>query len=292
MTKKYTHAQTKSRPAVSIVVPAYNAEKYIREAIDSIICQSFSDFECIIIDDGSTDDTPNIIRSYDDKRIVFLENGHDFISSLNLGLKIAKGKYIARMDADDRMHPDRLKIQYTIMEAEPSIIICSTWMRYFGESVTKGSIASSLSGLIEYPLLSLLQSNFVFHPTVMVRKQFLRENNILYEAYPYAEDFKLWVEIAKKGGVFYIDNQPLLYYRISEAQVTKQKREEQKNTAKKIQLEIIDYFVAQNKSIYPLLSSTQFELLRLFHEELIEYQYLMMFFYDLFKENKKKLKIF
>ena len=116
----------KSIPAISIVMPAYNAEKYIKEAIDSIIGQSFSNFECIIIDDGSTDSTRDIIRSYNDERIVLLEKKHDYIASLNRGMNAPKGKYLARMDADDIMHPDRLKIQYAVMEAEPSITVCGT----------------------------------------------------------------------------------------------------------------------------------------------------------------------
>ena len=132
--------------AISLVTPTYNTERYIREAIDSILCQSFTDFECIVVDDGSTDNTRDIIRSFDDRRIVLIENKHDFIGSLNLGLDTARGRYIARMDADDIMHPDRLKIQHTIMETEPSITVCSTWMRQFGENVPAGNIAASLSG--------------------------------------------------------------------------------------------------------------------------------------------------
>lgn len=288
--KEIIRTETDSNPAISIVMPAYNAEKYIRDAIDSIIRQSFTDFECIIVNDGSTDSTQDIIRAYDDRRIVLLENKHDFIGSLNQGMKKARGKYIARMDADDKMHPDRLKIQYTIMEAEPSITICSTWMRYFGENMPEGRVASSLSGLVDYPLLSLLQSNFVFHSTTMIRKLFLRENDLHYETYPYAEDFKLWIEMVKKGGVFYIENQPLIYYRISDAQVSKLKREEQKHTAEKIQSEIIDYLVIQNKSVYPSLASTQLELMDLYREGLIEHQGIMNFFYTLFQVNKNKLK--
>ena len=99
-----TTDKDKQTPAISIVMPAYNAEMYIREAIDSVICQSFPDFECIVVDDGSTDGTRDIIRAYHDKRIVLLENKHDFIASLNLGMDAARGRYIARMDADDIMH--------------------------------------------------------------------------------------------------------------------------------------------------------------------------------------------
>ena len=126
---------------ISVVMPTYNASKYVSEAIESTLKQSFFDFEFIIVDDGSTDNTREIIRSYDDNRIKLVENEHNFIGSLNKGLELAGGKYIARMDADDIMHIDRLKIQYSIMEAKPEIDICSAWMAPFGDNIPKGSVS-------------------------------------------------------------------------------------------------------------------------------------------------------
>lgn len=113
---------------ISVIMAAYNAEKYIGEAIESTLGQSFSDLEIIIVDDGSTDATRSIVRSYPDERLKLIENKHDYIGSLNIGLKTASGKYIARMDADDIMHIDRLKIQYAIMEEDPRTTICSSWI--------------------------------------------------------------------------------------------------------------------------------------------------------------------
>ena len=89
-------------------MPVYNASRYLRDCIDSILSQSFTDFELLIVDDGSTDDSVEIIRSYSDSRIRLIENKHDYIGSLNLLLQEARGKYIARMDADDVMLPNRL----------------------------------------------------------------------------------------------------------------------------------------------------------------------------------------
>lgn len=82
-------------------MPVYNASRYLRDCIDSILSQSFTDFELLIVDDGSTDDSVEIIRSYSDSRIRLIENKHDYIGSINLLLQEARGKYIARMDADD-----------------------------------------------------------------------------------------------------------------------------------------------------------------------------------------------
>lgn len=286
-----TEDNNKQTPTISIVMPAYNAAKYIRDAIDSIMCQSFTDFECIIVDDGSTDTTCDIIRAYNDKRIVLLKNRHDFIASLNLGMDAAQGKYIARMDADDIMHPDRLKIQHAIMEAEQSITVCGTWMQHFGKDIPPGNIAGSISGLVEYPLLQFLKGNFMFHPTALVQKDFWKENHLQYENYASAEDMKLWTEIAKLGGVFYIENQPLLYYRISETQVTNQKRNEQKATAEQILLETLNWLLDRNKDNYPEFEECFNVLIKLQEKELISFSGMLQILQKILITNKNKLEL-
>ena len=109
-----------SQIPISVIMPVYNGARYLRECLDSILCQTFRNFELLIVDDGSTDDTCDIIRSYSDNRIRLIESRHDYIASCNLLLKEAKGKYLARMDADDIMMPDRLMAQYEYMEISPS----------------------------------------------------------------------------------------------------------------------------------------------------------------------------
>lgn len=121
---------------ISVVMPTYNAEKYVEEAIKSVLNQTFDDFEFIIVDDGSMDNTVPIIRSFNDKRIKLIENKHDFIDSLNLGIENASSKYLARMDADDIMFNERLAIQYSIMEEESEITVCSSWMKALGENIS------------------------------------------------------------------------------------------------------------------------------------------------------------
>lgn len=268
-------------------MPVYNAEMYVKDAIESVLKQSFGVFEFIIIDDGSTDKTYSIIQSFDDKRIKLIVNKHDFIDSLNLGLSSAEGKYIARMDADDIMHVDRLKIQYSIMENENEITVCGAGIVRFGTHLRSESLVH-FSGLIENPLLKFIQSNFLFHPTAMIRTDFLRKHKLKYENYLYAEDFKFWTEIAKVGGRFYIDNQPLLYYRISDNQVSKQKSEEQKATTEIIIAEIIEYLIEQNKSEYSELSMTFGNLCQLCEKRLITKNEISIFFQNLFLKNKER----
>ena len=191
-------------PKISIILPVYNAGKYLKDCIDSVINQSFKDFELLAIDDGCTDNCMKILESYNDNRIRIHHKGHNFIRTLNWGILNAKGKYIARMDADDIMHIDRLRIQYNIMQSDSQIDICSTWVKIFGDIPYSLKSDQSLMGYIRHPLLFLLRKNFICHPSIMIRKAFLMENGLLYENYAYAEDYKLWIEAAKKNALFYI----------------------------------------------------------------------------------------
>jgi glycosyltransferase involved in cell wall biosynthesis len=113
---------------VTVLMTAYNAEKYIAEAIESVLCQSFTDFEFVIINDGSTDNTEAEIRKYNDNRINYYSQENKGLSrSLNIGLKMAKGKYIARIDADDLCYLNRLELQYNFMEDHPEYVVCGSY---------------------------------------------------------------------------------------------------------------------------------------------------------------------
>jgi glycosyltransferase involved in cell wall biosynthesis len=229
--------------AISVVIPAYNAGKYINDAIDSVLNQTFTNFELLIIDDGSTDNTVDIIQSYSDARIVLIRNWHDsIVSALNTGFKKAKGKYIARMDADDKMFPERLKMQYELMEVHTEITVCSSWIQLFNSSGLAGILKTS-SGIIQNTLYKLLNGNIIAHSTVMIRRDFLERYKLRYEYYLHAEDYKLWFEIAKQGGLFYTIPEALLYYRISENQIGNKYRLEQQETSNKIRKEILEYLM-------------------------------------------------
>lgn len=261
-------------------MPVYNCEQYLAEAIESVLNQSFTDFEFIIIDDGSTDNTLDIIHRYTDKRILLLQNSHDFIATLNLGISNASGKYIARMDADDIMHIDRLKVQYSIMEEVPEITVCGTWVTTFGEHITKGATLVSFSGMIKNPLLQMLKGNILYHSTVIIRKEFLAIHNLRYENYAYAEDFKLWFEIAKCGGLFYVESFPLLYYRLSEGQVSCLKMTEQEATAWFIKQEIVYFLLERCEEDKGCIEEVYQRLLILENRNIISKNQIISFFYD------------
>lgn len=277
---------------ISVVMPVYNSKKYVKEAIESVLAQSFDDFEFIIVDDGSIDSTRDIIQSYDDKRVILIENKHDFIGSLNLGLETARGKYIARMDADDIMHVDRLKIQYAVMQEYSDITVCGTWASTFETSSQNKNLSGGIfCGFVEKPILKLINGCFLTHSSTMLRSGFLRRNSLKYENYLYAEDFKLWTEIAKLGGKFYVESQPLLYYRISESQVSTKYRDEQKKITEIIITEIIQYLMEQNKQEYPELSDLYNNFCKLQEKQLITKYEISAYFQNLFSKNEETLNL-
>ena len=114
-------------PEITILMPVRNGEKYIKESIDSILKQTFTDFELLIMDDGSTDRTVERIERYTDERIRLIRRKHNFIRNLNEGLELALGAYIARMDADDISMPERFVKQIAFMNSHPDIDCLGTW---------------------------------------------------------------------------------------------------------------------------------------------------------------------
>lgn len=273
-------------------MPIYNAELYVAEAIESALGQSFDNFEFIIIDGGSTDRTLSIIRAFKDNRIKLIVNKCNFGDSLNLGISNAKGKYIARMNADDIMHVDRLRIQYAIMEDEKDITVCGTWVTPIGKNILLPDvIGNNRCGLIENPLMTFLcGGNYIFHSTIMMRAEFLKKHGLKYENYFYSEDFKLWSEIAKLGGRFYIDNQPLLYYRLSDTPITEEKNKKRRNSSDCIIQEIIEYLIDQNEIKYSGLLVTLSALNELKQKKLMSSYDVSIFFQNLFLKNKNKLR--
>jgi len=199
------------KPLVTVLMPVYNGERYLREAMDSIIAQTFYDFEFLIIDDGSTDNTSDIIHSYRDGRIQGIEN--------------AQGQYIARMDSDDISMPGRLFKQVLFMEGHPEIGVCGSWVNTIGEWY-QGQLWE-LSTEPEEIKCRLLFCTTLSHPSVMVRKKVLETSGLRYDgAYKHAEDYKLWMELAKVTLLANIP-EPLVQYRFNQNQVSSKYSHEQ-----------------------------------------------------------------
>lgn len=246
---------------ISVIMPVYNGEKYLREAIDSILNQTFSDFEFIIINDCSADSTEDIIKSYDDSRIIYIKNEENLgvAETLNKGLEIAKGEYIARMDADDISLPTRFEKQVNYMENNLSCMLCGSNMNLFGGLTGKTTVPISDTQI----RANLLFASPFAHPTTFIRHSFIRQNNLKYKKeYEGVEDYALWLDFACLNiGTMYNFAESLLNYRLHPSQVTKKNPSLQKEEAeRKIKLRAIEYITNKKKLDFPILTSCKTSL--------------------------------
>jgi glycosyltransferase involved in cell wall biosynthesis len=198
-------------PLVSVVMAVYNGENYLEEAVQSILDQTFRDFEFIIINDGSTDDTPQILQRKErsDFRIsTYHQENRGLISSLNRGCRLSKGKYIARMDADDISLPDRFEKQANYLEEHPEIGVLGTWVKIIDEDGVQQSSWKypSAPSLVEW---TLLFRDCVAHPSVMMRREALLSLDFYRPEALHVEDYDLW---ARATTVTQIANLPQFLY--------------------------------------------------------------------------------
>ncbi|EKE02185.1 MAG: glycosyl transferase family 2 [uncultured bacterium] len=205
-------------PKVSVIMSVYNAEKYLKDSIQSILSQTYKNFEFLIIDDGSTDKSVEIIETFKDARIKLIKNKENLGVSLsrNKALNMAAGEYIVTMDADDISLPKRIAKQVKFMDKNPEVGICGSWMKTLGKK----------SFIIKYPesheriKCYLLFYSPIANPTTIVRKDIIKKHNLGYEEdFLVAHDYYLWTEIYKST---FLANIPevLLLYRQHESQLT------------------------------------------------------------------------
>ncbi|OOX97253.1 hypothetical protein BOP98_09140, partial [Campylobacter coli] len=225
-------------------MPCYNRQEYVVDAIESILNQTYTNFEFIIIDDCSTDNTYEIIKKYAeiDKRIISLQNeenkGH--VYTLNRGFGLAMGKYIARMDDDDISLPQRFEKQVEYMEANPNITVLGSFIEVFNERFEE---CWSWVCEDDPEILSILINFFnpMCHPSVMIRREFLNFYDLKYEEkYRHAEEYFLWTEILKYGGKIANIPEVLLRYRRHSRSITNTFSKKQTGLAgeiRKIQLQ-------------------------------------------------------
>jgi len=169
-------------PRVTVFMPVYNGEKHLKEAIDSILNQTYTDFEFLIINDGSTDSSVEIIESYTDPRIRLVHNEKNLglTPTLNRGLEIAKGEYIVRMDADDISLPERIKKQVKFMDENPDVGLSGTWYKKFWEENKREEV-------VKYPtehdeIKAEMFFNYVMlHPTIIINKNLFQTNGLRYD---------------------------------------------------------------------------------------------------------------
>lgn len=209
-------------PLVSVIMPVFNAEKFLRESIPSILAQTYKNFEFIILDDGSTDSSVSISSHYAarDSRIKLhiSKTNLGITRILNKGVAIAKGTYIARMDADDISFSTRLEKQVEFLHNHPEHILVGTSVElFFGNQKPSGIQPLLYSSHAELKINSLFYCPF-FHPSIMVKADIIKTAPY-DENYPRAEDYELWTRLLRKNPCANL-NEVLLYYRMHPQQKT------------------------------------------------------------------------
>jgi len=227
-----------AKPKISVLLSVYNSEAYIRATVESILNQTFQDFEFLIINDASTDQSLNIIKSYGDERIRLINREQNIGLQKNLfdGMLLAHGEYIARMDSDDIALPDRFSEQVRFMDDHPKIGVCGSWYKTFGAG--KSVIAKPPTNPDD------LRANMLFHaslahPTVMMRKSFFEKFHLNYDRnLHYCEDYELWSRCLPH---FPMANIPkvLLLYRIRPESAFQAHKQETWDISYRVRVEMI-----------------------------------------------------
>jgi glycosyltransferase involved in cell wall biosynthesis len=202
------------QPAITVLMPNYNNEPFLKDAIDSVLNQTFTNFAFIIVDDGSTDRSVEIIKSYADKRIVFIEkkNNSGIVDTLNIGLAQITSTYFIRMDGDDISTNERFSILYQFMESNPDIGVCGSNIKIFGSANEIWRYSSDKNKC----KARLIFNNGVGHASAIFRTEILKKNNISYSnKYPYMEDYDLFSRL-KQHTEFTNIQKELYHYRILE----------------------------------------------------------------------------
>ena len=202
----------------------YNSEKFVKQAIDSVLGQSYNDFEFIIVDDGSVDNSLNIIQEYDDPRIRILvnEKNSGICYSSNRGISEATGEYIARIDSDDICHKDRFRVQVDFLDSHREIFMCGTWrnLLYSDGKIIESNVSVTKNNEIGFMLL--FGNPMITHSTVMFRREEYNRKGYSYERFVQAHDYKLWTQFIMDNKKIEIIPKILLDYRIMRVELRRQ----------------------------------------------------------------------
>lgn len=223
-----------STPSVSIIMPVFNMEPFLKDSIESILHQDYGDYEFLIINDGSTDGSESVVKSFSDKRIRYLSNPKNYglVYTLNRGIEESRGKWIARMDGDDISLPERLSKQMVFVKENPDTDILATRISLINEDGSPiGEWQDDVKAITEKEIKSyLIHNNCIAHPTILARKSIM-DTYLYNEAQSEAEDYDLWLRMASDGIKIRKLNETLLLHRIRNNSFT---RKRQKNVFMKL----------------------------------------------------------
>lgn len=228
------------RPKISLIMKVYNGEQYLRAAVDSILSQTYKDFELLIIDDGSTDGSIDIVNSYSDDRIRFLKNDHNMglCKTQNRAMREALGEYIAIMDCDDISYPGRFARQAAYLDEHPDTVLCGSYRNNIIDDVE-----SDFLPVREYTSESLKFSlcfgnMFFTHSSIMFRGDVCRDNGILYGPARLAEDYQFIIRLSGYGKIALLP-EILIAYRIYSQSTSNVRRQELANQAADIRRDYV-----------------------------------------------------
>lgn len=241
-------------PKISVIMTTYNTkEEYLRESVESIFAQSYENFELIIIDDGSTNNTKDIIKSYDDWRITYHYQTNKGISAArNLGTKLAQGEYIAVMDSDDIALPDRLKKEIEFLESHPDYSLVGSWFEQFP--------SKKIGKMMQEPkILDFLHTCWLMHSSVMFRKKDFEKYSLFYnENLNCAIDYDLWCR-AIRFLRFYNLQEILVKYRVEGQGIATKRRDERVKNTIQIQQGILDYLTSDCRLQKKIINTVYFD---------------------------------
>jgi len=283
-------------PEITVLMSVYNSEKYLKECIESVLNQTFGDFEFLIINDASTDNSRDIILSYKDNRIKLIDNDVNIglTKSLNKGIKLSKGKYIARMDADDVCVNSRFINQLNYMNENHKCIVCGTWAELIDEN-------DNYLGELKYPVNndkirnSLFFYNCIVHSSVIIRKNILLDNSIFYdEEYKQTQDYDLWCRLTKYGE-FYNYPKVLVEFRKHSNSISNIKSEMQINNYYQITFHyILGVFKLDNEDIKLIIKINERTIPSLTNNEIVRIYELfnkMLSFNKYYEDSLRKVVI-
>jgi len=240
-------------PKVTVLIAVYNGERFLREALDSVLAQTFTDFELLVVNDGSTDETATILESYSDGRIRIITNRRNIgvVGSLRRGLNYARGEYIARIDADDIALPERLEKQVEYLDLHPEVgMVSSRCLVIDGD----GRLVSSSSAQTPEEIYYLLAFHDpIYNPTVTFRKALvLSLGGYGDDSVNRVEDYDLWVRISRRAKIVELD-EILAQYRIHSANLTNTFRGPQSAAAKMVFLKNLKSLTNNSAAVEELL---------------------------------------
>src|SRR5688572_6223180 len=240
-------------PKVSVIMPVYNGEKFVQDAINSILNQTFSDFELIVINDGSNDSSLQAISSYNDPRILLINNvvNTGLPNVRNQGLYISRGQYIAWLDCDDVSVPERLEKQVKFLDKNPRVGMCGSWIQMLSSG---NNLVVQFPSDPEFIRAQMLFSNCFANSTTMMRADCSREINLRFDQSHYlSQDYGFWVRIPRSWKLTNIP-EILTIYRLHTNQVTALYKQKQIDIASEIQREQLLYLgvvpTAHEKNIH------------------------------------------